>query len=317
MNIAVHARDVHPASVALAAGAARVGIRLIFQRPVLKSETVNDADAAIILMAGPTQRQLMREYVSLGIPAYFMELPRLRMASGIDENARTESWGFYRDTLHYVPAAPGGIARVHGVIRQRQPQYVIVCGQKPEDAQHGMSAYQVAAWAGTTIQRARQYGLPVLYRPHPRAVEMMGESERYGADGVSRPSVETLRTALGRCAAVVTYNSTSGLDAIDAGVPVFYTAPADAVAYAPYAQPLGNPLAPLPAAAREECLLRFAACQFTRAEIANGTMFRVVFLGEPHPETRVEVVGGDDQPPVMPEPRRRGRPRKPPVPGDA
>jgi hypothetical protein len=309
MNIAVHARDVHPASVALAAGAARVGITLTFRRPVGGPSTINTADAAIVLMAGPLQQELMAEYVALGIPAYFMELPRLRMASGLDENANTLSWGFYRDTLHYLPPTPGGIARVFGVIQDRTAKHILVCGQKPNDAQHKMSEFGVAAWAGATIARAREYGLPIVYRPHPRAVEVMGGSESFGADGISNPQTETIRTALRDAAALITYNSTSGIDAIDAGVPAVHTAPSDVVAWSPWAVTLGAPLKPLSPAAREECLLRFAACQFTRAEIEDGTMFRVVFRGEPHPETRVQVIGGEDAPPLVPT-RKRGRPRK-------
>lgn len=308
MRIAVHARDVHPASVALAAGAGQVGIQLQFCRPVATSETINSADAAIVLMAGEVQRRLVAEYVSIGVPVYIMELPRLRMASGTDENAKTESWGFYRDTLHYLPPKGGGIARVFGVIPNRTPSHILVCGQKPNDAQHGMTPWGVAAWAGATVDRARQYGLPVVYRPHPRAVEVMGATETYGADAVSDPAKETIREAMQNAAALVTYNSTSGIDAIDAGVPVFYTAPSDMVAYAPWASPMGNPIAPLPAAKREECLLRFAACQFTKAEIESGLMFRVVFLGELHPETRVETFGVHEVPPIVPTVKKRGRP---------
>lgn len=326
--VAVHARDNKPAPAAFAAGCRAMGAKVAFLRPVADNTDIHPtAKHALILSYRGANRIIADLYRAAGVPVWIMELPRLRMSSGVDENAKTLAYGFYLDSLHYLPPMPGNYARVFGVIPNRRSQYILVGGQKPADASHGMDADAIEGWARNTIARARAiYKMPVVFRHHPRSVDFFDPLEAFGADRVSVPTDETLRDAMAG-AAVVTYNSTSGVDAIDAGVPVLYEAGAAMCAYAPYATPFGEPITALSAAKREECLLRFAACQFTMEQLQDGTAYRHTMGGEPWPFAELVELNADeatarkartlevanslaDVSPVEVVQKRRGRPRK-------
>jgi hypothetical protein len=286
------------------------------------------ATAALILSYRGANVELAEQYRALGVPVWIMELPRLRMSSGVDENAKTLAFGFYHNSLHYLPPSPGNRARVFGVIPNRRPQYVLVTGQKPDDASHGMDAGTIEGWARNTIARARAlYKLPVVYRHHPRSVEWHDPTEAFGADRVSVPTDESLRDALAGAAMLVTYNSTTGVDAIDAGVPVLYESGPALCAYAPYATPFGEAPKPLTASKREECLLRFAACQFTMEQLQDGAAYRHTMGGEPWAFAELVELDADestarkaktlevantlaDERGIPAVKRKRGRPRK-------
>lgn len=90
---------------------------------------------------------------------------------------------------------------------------VVVCGQLPWDTQ--VQDVDHPGWCRRTVRRLQRLGLRVTFRPHPR----MKEPEAYGVDPAlfdRRPMAETLAEAR----TVVTWNSTSGVDALVAGVPV-------------------------------------------------------------------------------------------------
>jgi len=242
---------------------------------------VKNATAAIVENIRGACGMVYEQYRARGVDVWILELPRLRMASGKDANMETLSYGLYRNTLHWLPLATGNRVSVFGPIKRRKKDYVLVCGQKQNDTSHNMDADGMARWAEGAVAVARQYGLPVIYRPHPRSVGTIRQS--FGADGYSDPAEETMRGALWKAAAVVVYNSTAGVDAIDAGVPVLYTAQPESCAYHQYAAPLGSPIKTLTAVERETCLLRFGATQWTREQLADGTALGCALLGRPYP----------------------------------
>ena len=90
---------------------------------------------------------------------------------------------------------------------------VVVCGQLLRDVQ--IQDVDHPKWCRETVAYFEALGVPVLFRPHPK-MEMTGD---YGVDSKyfdERPLDNILSVA--RC--FVTWNSTSAVDAVIAGVPV-------------------------------------------------------------------------------------------------
>lgn len=285
-RIAVFGRNTRPGVAALLEGAVAAGLRVVNQRQIFsRNDPLLDVDAVVVDSVVSAGAEIRDAYVAAGRPVYILELPRLRAASGPDRNVGTRLFGLYLNSLHYLPPRIGNVARVGGRLDEPRPgASVLVVGQKPGDTQHGMNAGACAQWARETVAMARsQFDAPVTYRPHPRAIGFHDPTEPFGADEVSLPAFETIRDALARASVLVTYNSTAGVDAIDAGVPVVYTAPAEFVCYAPYASPFGYPVRVLTEGERRTFLLRCASQCWTIEQLRSGEALRCLFFGEPWP----------------------------------
>lgn len=90
---------------------------------------------------------------------------------------------------------------------------VIVCGQLPRDVQ--VQDVDHREWCRETVDYYVRRGVNVLFRPHPK----MDSPTDYG---VPRDLInaDALETTLKTARAFVTWNSTSAVDAVIAGVPV-------------------------------------------------------------------------------------------------
>lgn len=86
---------------------------------------------------------------------------------------------------------------------------VVLMGQLPRDTQ--VQHFDYRQWARETYKELKRQGGEVLFRPHPKDKE----AHLFSIPCDSRDLNETLRDAR----AVVTYNSTSAVDAVLAGVP--------------------------------------------------------------------------------------------------
>lgn len=95
--------------------------------------------------------------------------------------------------------------------RNRNP--IVVCGQLPWDVQ--VQDFDHIGWVQSTVRQLQgMTETPVLFRPHP----LNNRPEEYGISRDIwdvRPLVQTLADA----SAFVTFNSTSAVDAVLAGVP--------------------------------------------------------------------------------------------------
>lgn len=95
----------------------------------------------------------------------------------------------------------------------RPDRPVIVCGQLIRDTQ--VQDVDHPKWCQETVAYFEALGLPVLFRPHPKAATV----EEYGVDP---KYIDTRKLGLvlkiARC--FVTWNSTSAVDAVINGVPV-------------------------------------------------------------------------------------------------
>jgi hypothetical protein len=286
-NLVIYGRTARPAVAALLQGAAAVGLRPTLMRPHF--DGAYDPTATHVIVDGwrGVARELGEVYVRGGVPVFIADLPRLRAGSTHTWDQPTDYVGLYENSLHHLPIRIGNRYPVLGPLSVHTPTHVLVCGQKPHDAAHDMTEWQVARWATDTIAVARQYGLPVVYRPHPHAP---ASADTFGADERQDPSVP-LREALAHAAAVVVHNSTVGIDAIDAGVPVLYTAASNACCFAPYATPLGYPIRPLSTFERRIFLGRVGASQWTMAQLADGTALACLCLGQFWPHAEEVLVG--------------------------
>lgn len=142
-------------------------------------------------------------------------------------------------------------------------EYVVVMGQVPGDSQ--LSGLNFNEWAAFVIDKLRgKTAMEIVFRPHPFTPD-----ER---PGNARVIWGTLADVLGKAAAVVTYNSNSGVDAVLAGVP---TVAVDAGSMAwPVAD---HELTAEPQIhVRNEWAYRLAWCQWTFGEIADGTAWEHV-----------------------------------------
>lgn len=96
---------------------------------------------------------------------------------------------------------------------RRREGPVVVCGQLPHDTQ--VQDVDHVGWCRMAVDYLRGRGYPVLFRPHPRC----RDPDVYGiADSLF--DTRKMRATLAEARAVVTWNSTSCVDALVAGVPV-------------------------------------------------------------------------------------------------
>lgn len=286
----MYARNGRRGSDAFMEGARASGFRVLQYRPPLGPlSTDKDFNVSGVVVDGMRRENphLVRLYESHGVPCYIVELPRLRVCLE-DPNQEGKSWGFYRSHLNSLPEKAGNSAVVGGLLFSTY-QYVLICAQKPLDKQHGMDHKECREWARQTVAKCREQfpDKQIMYRPHPKQWD--DGVKEYGADRMSEHS--TIREALAESFCVVTHNSTTGVDAIDAGIPVFYTADESEVAYSDYSSRLGESIRVLSESEREECLLRFAASQWTDDQLREGIAARCLFGGEPLPEGRLYVKG--------------------------
>lgn len=139
---------------------------------------------------------------------------------------------------------------------KRGGDYILLVGQVPGDA--SLMGVDIVDWANEAADALKVHGLPVRFRPHPKAA------------GVKIPGVESIGGSLADCLNgakwTVTFNSNTGVDAVFNGVPVV-TCDIGAMAW----DVAGHWLAdqpPMPE--REAWARRLAYCQWTDDEIASG-----------------------------------------------
>ncbi|MEI2416210.1 hypothetical protein V8Z80_08500 [Orrella sp. JC864] len=157
-------------------------------------------------------RRVRDTYAAAGVPVVVIDWGYMRRVNDPSEAAA----GYFQvglAGLNRVPAFACPPDRFDAlgleVVEQGgDPQgYVLVCGQVPGDAAHGLDAEALQSWL------AEQLGARAgaVYRPHPR-----GGVDLPGVESDRRPLAESLAGAR----LVVAYNSNVGHDALLAGVPV-------------------------------------------------------------------------------------------------
>lgn len=156
------------------------------------------------------------------IPVMVVELGYLRRASGNDDTAGYFQLGWNR--IGWVPEdAPADRFDRLGleVVEDRTfgRGNILVAGQVGMDAQHNLPSTELVRWLGQEADKLKKAtGKAVVFRPHP----MQPGTRLNGFLGytVQSPKGMPLASALDAADYVITYNSTTGVDAMLRGVPV-------------------------------------------------------------------------------------------------
>ena len=219
--------------------------------------TPGEWDAAIIWSAN----ELLRSYTRRGVPVLVAE------NGYVGDRAEWTSlgWGglngeadfLSRDVppdrwLRYFPDA---LKPWRGVTAGP----VLLVGQVEGD--RSLAGQSAAVWAYRMIDELRALGRPVVYRPHPL------RPSSPGPHGVRRDT-GPLEASLAAAAAVVTFSSTVGVQAVLEGIPT-YTAHRISMAWPVAAHSLAD-LWTLPEPARGPWAAGLAYSQWTHAELESG-----------------------------------------------
>lgn len=142
--------------------------------------------------------------------------------------------------------------------RKTGEDYVLLIGQVPRDA--ALAGRDLSQWYLDTVGECnRVYGLPTVFRPHPRAP--------YGSYPGGLPmATEDLAIQLRRAAAVITYNSNTGVESVLAGIPTV-TMDCGSMAWEVSSHELGKAYV----GDREKWANRMAWKQWSMQEIEDGT----------------------------------------------
>jgi len=299
MRVGIYAGGSHPVVTALREGFAAMGCKVAARASEYYRGEVENFDLVVSygMRAG---RRVRDAYRAEGVPVVVVDwgyMARVNVKGeyegghfqvGLDRlNAMPDfacpSDRF--DALDVAIAAKGG-----------DPNgYVLICGQVPGDAAHGMRSDQYVAWLRETVSKYPG----AVYRKHPRGgVDLPGVESRTGS----------LESALAGARLVVTWNSNVGHDALLAGVPVIAHGPAA------YADLSGETLPSLED--RLDYFHRVAYGQWTLDEMRSGACQRFILdhlltgVGpalegvRPDDAEAVESVAGIDvplQPAVVPD----------------
>lgn len=144
-------------------------------------------------------------------------------------------------------------------------KYALVIGQVDGDSSlHGMP---FQPWAVRTCARAaKEFGLPVKFRPHPVAIEF-GQDHETGCEHLRGQLWEALDGA----AVVVTFNSNAAVEAVLAGKPTI-ALDRGSMAWPVTSHGWSIPVEP----DRNTWAQELAWCQFTMEEIRNGSAWEHV-----------------------------------------
>lgn len=248
MIVGVYANAECQEAGALCAGLAACGHRAVTRSLADHSDGQTERfDAVIVVGLRGRGGAVLADYTAAGVPVLVIDLGYM---------ARDAYYQIGLGGLNRVPefACPADRFNALGLTvhaRGGDPEgYVLVLGQMPGDAAHGLDEPALRAWADAM----REQYPGARYRPHPLSGEPV--------DG-------SLAAALKGARLVVTLNSNAGHESLLAGVPVIAHAPA---AYAALAGPN------LPTVAERRAYFeRLAYAQWTLAEMADGTAARFLF----------------------------------------
>lgn len=253
MKIGIYGRSGHPVLAALAVGFREQGHNVGVRELSKHAGEVETFD--VVIVSGMKDGAgVVRAYMAADIPAVVFDFGYLNR---VNSKADFEfgHFQFSLGGLNQPPAFACPSDRFDAldmpVVEQggNPDGYVLLCGQVPGDAAHGMDPQTLRTW----LREQEQKYDTVLYRPHPRG-------------GIALPGAKTdyseLADALAGARLVVTYNSNVGHDALLAGIPVVCAGPA---AYSALA---GEQLPTL--ADRRAYFFRVAYGQWTLEEMRSG-----------------------------------------------
>lgn len=253
MRVGVYAGANHPIAPALAAGFTSQGAGAFVRASDYYRDEIEPFDLVVVYGARSGAR-VRTAYTAAGIPAVTCDWGYMARVNTREEHER----GHFQvglGGLNSVPTfdCPPDRFKALGIdiaARGGDPNgYVLLVGQVPGDAAHGMDIDSHKRW----LRKVAAKYPHVRYRPHPQ--------EPVDVPGLQRAEGD-LAQAISGARLVVTWNSNTGHDALLAGVPVVAHGPAA------YAELAGEALPPLDA--RRAYFNRAAYGQWTLAEMRSG-----------------------------------------------
>jgi hypothetical protein len=237
-----------------------IGIEVDDRRKATPSMKGTSAyDLAICWGIREYQRYMIQQFREEGVRTLVFDLGYFKRAwSGFKKTGSYYQVGV--DGLQWLPPhkMPGDRWKALGLeVLPPNPgtDKVLIIGQVPRDAQHGMDQWELEDWY---IQKFREYaGVRggIRFRPHPQASWHIPRIR-----GLSVSVWNTLDEDMDWADIVVTYNSTVGFEARRRGLTV------DCDPSAPYyAYNFSGPI--------RDLLNRTAYAQWTEKEIRDGTMW--------------------------------------------
>lgn len=215
---------------------------------------------------------------SAGVPLVILDLGYFKRATGAQDRDGYNQVGIGR--IGWVPPQEVDSSRwdALGLPDARPPassfpttdelcKTVLILGQVPGDTQHGLNERQLNRWYDSMSAPFKADGYEIVFRPHPK--HKNGNPPK--CDRVSNPTNCTLEKAIAGASHVITYNSTAGLDAILAGIPIDCHQSAHYWFVSDYGQgtcPLGDVMAHMH---------RLAWSQWTCAEMETGAPIEFLF----------------------------------------
>jgi hypothetical protein len=258
-------------------GLRRLGfdIQIQIPGPWSPADAERSADAVVTVGIRGKCAEAAEFYAKRGIPVAMLDLGHLRKP-GPDGKTQFRVTPPRHD---WLPEFEGGSVPYDrldalgievGERRRVKGQHVQIAGQLAGDSAHGKSRGEVIAWAQDVLGRLRSLtDSPIVWRPHPSEVYPI-----QGVDGMSDPANESLAQALEKTWLLVTWNSTAGLEALIAGLPVVAEGPAVYSALSGSLSDFKGLKAPDRNALRE-LLAKLAYTQWSPEEIATGMPIEV------------------------------------------
>lgn len=148
--------------------------------------------------------------------------------------------------------------------------YALLIGQVDGDV--ATQNVNLPRWYRATAERLAVLGHTVRYRPHPFTLRTRGGDARGECPPDAKYSTRPLDEDLARAALCVTWNSNTAVDAVLAGVPTV-TMDEGSMAWAVSSHDVA---AELVRPDRHDWCRRLSWCQWTLAEISDGTAWAVV-----------------------------------------
>lgn len=215
MRLVVYGKPSGPWGSVLTAffnGAMQTGFDPVWRNPsVFTADQTAECGCVAVLGLRGRSRDVLNAYRAKNVPVMVIDAGFVR---------REAYWQIGLNGLNWI--TPSQVINDRwqklgvDIVKHRKPGgvHVLVCGQKPGDAQHGIDPER---WAEEVITEIRRHTTrEVVWRPHPGANTSLRSADRISY-AAGNPIAHDLESA--HC--VVTYNSNSGHDALLAGVPVF------------------------------------------------------------------------------------------------
>ena len=211
MNIGVYGHIGHKGVRAVVAGFQAIGHKAVIRTAKYFS---GEAEGfGLVVVAGEhSGRRVAEAYREAGVTVLTLDWGYINRVNSPAEH-KSGHWQVGVGGLNRIPAFECPSDRfdalgVDLVERGGDPDgYVLVCGQVPGDAAHGLGYNGYAAWLRDVLSRYPD----AVYRPHPAGAPLYSHPVTHEG-----PLADALRGAR----LVVTYNSNVGHDALLAGVPV-------------------------------------------------------------------------------------------------